>query len=220
MTLKVTVKMVFFALAALGICQAARAEYYNEPRELDIMGSYTQSASGMVFPEAVAGFMRNGIVRYNSEGSDEEVDYLLDMPGKEVGISLYVYPVPANLGEELAKALPRDDLYPALLMFSEQLFTDEEQGIYQVHPGADVLEEKRVSHDQPGISYPGYMAAFRYREEFFGKTQRVRSELHLFPLVGKSWMVKYRITYPEGLDAAAQVAGFMRALPWTIHEAK
>jgi hypothetical protein len=220
MPIKTVARTALFALAVLGLCDAARADYYSQPQELDITGNYTQNASGMEFPETVAGFMRNGIVRYNSEGSDEEVDYLLDMPGKEIGISVYVYPVPANLGEELAKALPRSDLYPALLMFSEQLFADEEQGILQVHPGGDLLDEKQTSHNQPGISYPGYVAAFRYREEFFGRTQRVRSELYLFPMVGKNWMVKYRITYPDGLDASTQVDAFMRALAWTIHEAK
>ena len=61
-------------MVALGVATAARANYYDSPRELDVMGSYTQAASGMVFPESVAGFTRSGIVRYNSEGTDESAD--------------------------------------------------------------------------------------------------------------------------------------------------
>src|ERR1700686_342508 len=85
----------------LGAAAAARADYYDSPRELDVTGPYTQAASGMVFPESVAGFERTGIVRYNSEGTDESADYVLDVAGKEIGISAYVYPVPAGLASEL-----------------------------------------------------------------------------------------------------------------------
>ena len=122
-------------MIALGVATAARANYYDSPRELDVMGSYTQAASGMVFPESVAGFTRSGIVRYNSEGTDESADYLLDVAGKEIGISVYVYPVPADLGSELAKVLPQADLIGALSMLVEQLFADEEQGVVEVHSG-------------------------------------------------------------------------------------
>src|SRR5258706_6175334 len=199
-----------------GTAAAARANYYDSPRELDVMGSYTQAASGMVFPESVAGFERTGIVRYNSEGTDESADYLLDVAGKEIGISVYVYPVPADLGTELAKVLPQTDLIGALSMLVEQLFADEEQGVVQVHSGADLLDESDISFSQHGVDYPGNVATFRYNEEFFGRVAKVRSELHLYPMVAREWMVKYRVTYPDGLDSQSQMKAFMHSLSWTI----
>jgi hypothetical protein len=203
-----------------GAATAARANYYDSPRELDVTGSYTQAASGMVFPESVAGFERTGIVRYNSESTDESADYLLDVAGKEIGISVYVYPVPADLGSELAKVLPQADLIGALSMLVEQLFADEEQGIVEVHSGADLLDESDTSFSQRGVDYPGNVATFRYNEEFFGRVARVRSQLYLYPMVGRQWMVKYRVTYPDGVDSESQVNAFMAALPWTIRGLK
>jgi hypothetical protein len=203
-------------MIAAGAATAARANYYDSPRELDVTGSYTQAASGMVFPESVAGFERTGIVRYNSEGTDESADYLLDVAGKEIGISVYVYPVPADLGTELAKVLPQTDLIGALSMLVEQLFADEEQGVVQVHSGADLLDESDTSFSQRCVEYPGNVATFRYNEEFFGRVAKVRSQLYLYPMVARQWMVKYRVTYPDGLDSESQVNAFMRALPWTI----
>ena len=213
-------RIVLCLVIASGAGTAARANYYDSPRELDVTGPYTQAASGMVFPESVAGFERTGIVRYNSEGTDESADYLLDVAGKEIGISVYVYPVPADLGSELAKVLPQGDLIGALSMLVEQLFADEEQGVVQVHAGADLLDEGDISFSQHGVEYPGNVATFRYNEEFFGRVAKVRSQLYLYPMVARQWMVKYRVTYPDGLDSEPQVNAFMRALPWTIEGLK
>lgn len=207
-------------MIAAGAATVAHANYYDSPRELDVMGPYTQAASGMVFPQTVAGFERTGIVRYNSEGTDESADYLLDVSGQEIGISVYVYPVPADLGTELAKVLPQADLIGALSMLVEQLFADEEQGIVEVHSGAQLLDEGDISFSQHGVEYPGNAATFRYNEEFFGRVAKVRSQLYLYPMVAKEWMVKYRVTYPDGLDSQAQVDAFMHALPWTIRGLK
>ena len=213
-------RIALYGMIALGAGTAARANYYDSPRELDVMGSYTQAASGMVFPESVAGFTRNGIVRYNSEGTDESADYLLDVAGKEIGISVYVYPVPADLGTELAKVLPQSDLIGALTMLEEQLFADEEQGIVEVHSGADLLDESDTLFSQRGVNYPGNVATFRYSEEFFGRVVKVRSQLYLYPMVARQWIVKYRVTYPDGVDGESQVNAFMQALPWTIRGLK
>ena len=224
MRLAIGARMAFMLITRIALClviaagaaTAARANYYDSPRELDVTGSYTQAASGMVFPESVAGFERTGIVRYNSEGTDESADYLLDVAGKEIGISVYVYPVPADLGTELAKVLPEADLIGALSMLVEQLFADEEQGIVEVHSGVDLLDESDTSFSQHGVNYPGNVATFRYNEEFFGRVVKVRSQLYLYPMVAKEWMVKYRVTYPDGVDSESQVNAFMAALPWTI----
>ena len=82
--------------------------------------------------------------------------------------------------------------------------------------GADLLDEGDISFSQHGVEYPGNVATFRYNEEFFGRAAKVRSQLYLYPMVAKQWMVKYRVTYPDGLDGEAQVNAFMHALPWTI----
>ena len=124
--------------------------------------------------------------------------------------------MPADLGSELAKVLPQADLIGALSMLVEQLFANEEQGIVEVHSGADLLDESDISFSQRGVVYPGNVATFRYNEEFFGRVAKVRSQLYLYPMVARQWMVKYRVTYPDGVDSESQVNAFMAALPWTI----
>jgi len=212
-------------VAALGLCGllvlgsfAAQAAYYDDPKDIDVTGPYTQEATGMVFPESVGSFKRDDVISYNSERTDESATYIQQKDGKEsVAITIYVYPVPLDIGSALAQSLPQADLPGALYMLTEQLFADEEQAITQVHPGSEILDEGITSHDERGFSYPGTMASFRYREDFFGDVQRVRSQLYLFSMVGGKWMVKYRVTYPETVsDGAAQATTFMRSLPWTI----
>jgi hypothetical protein len=220
MPIELASRALVCGLLLLGFPGAARANYYDSPRELEVTGPYTQGPSGMVFPDSVAGFQRTAIVSYNSERTDESVDYLLGTPGKKIVVSVYVYPAPADIGAELAKALPKDDLIGALYMLSEQLFADEEQAIVELHSGAQVLDEGETSLDQRGTPYPGYAASFRYREDFFGEVLPVRSQLYLFPMVGGKWMVKYRITYPATIDGGAETEAFIHRLPWTIRGMK
>ena len=199
----------------------ARANYYDDPREVEVSGPYTQAATGMIFPEAVGEFQRTDVISYNSERTDESADYLLENDGKPaIAITVYVYPVPADLGSALAQSLPKEDLVGAWYMLGEQLFNEEEQGIVELHPGSRLIDGGETAFEQHGVSYPGAVSTFSYNEDFFGHVQKVRSQLHLFPMVGGKWMVKYRITYAEGFDGVAPANAFIRALPWTIRGLK
>jgi len=217
---------VTLRVAAIGLCGllvlgsfgVGQAAYYDDPKDVDVTGPYTQAASGMVFPEAVGDFKRDDVISYNSERTDESATYILEKDGKEsVAITVYVYPVPLDIGSALVQSLPQADVAGALYMLTEQLFADEEQAITEVHQGSEILDEGITSHDERGFSFPGTMGSFRFREDFFGTVERVRSQLYLFSMVGGKWMVKYRVTYPETTsDGAAQANAFMHALPWTI----
>jgi hypothetical protein len=204
-------------MLALGAIAPAQADYYDMPRDVQVTGPYTQTASGMVFPESVREFKRTDVVSYNSERTDESVSYLLDSGGKKIAVTLYVYPIPVSLGSTLAQMFQPQDLIGIWFMMGEQLFAGEKRTIAELHPGAELLNEDGTSFDQHGISYPGNVATFRYDEDFFGSVEHVRSRLYLFSMVGGDWMVKYRVTYPESVsDGAAQTDAFIHALPWTI----
>jgi len=71
------------------------------------------------------------IVRYNSEGPTKARTIFSTLREWKSASAIYVYPVPADLGSELAKVLPQADLIGALSMLVEQLFADEEQGIVE-----------------------------------------------------------------------------------------
>ena len=203
-----------------GAPKLAQANYFDDPREVEVSGPYTQAATGMIFPESVGDFKRTDVISYNSERTDESAGYLLEKDAKQIAITVYVYPVPADLGTALTQNLPKDDLVGAWYMLGEELFNEEEQGIVELHPGSQLLDGGETAFEQHGVTYPGAVSTFRYDEEFFGRVQKVRSQLQLFPMVGGKWMVKYRVTYPEGFDGAGAANAFIHALPWTIRGLK
>jgi hypothetical protein len=203
------------ALLCLAFVPAVQAEEYDPPKDLDVTGPYTQAATGMVFPERVLDFGRTSVTRYNSEGTEESADYVLDEPGAQAMVSVYVYAAPADIAQALAGALPTDELTGVLYMIAEQLFGDEEQAIADLHPGSELRDEGDTSIEKQGKEWPGNYALFRYDEDAFGKVQRVDSKLYLFPMVAGKWMVKFRITAPAG-NGEAEGERFVRALPWTI----
>ena len=95
------------ALLLATLCGSVHAEYYDTPKDIDVTGPYTQAASGMVFPDHVLDFERSAVTRYNSEGTEESADYLLDVPGRQAIVSVYVYPAPAEIAGALASTLDR-----------------------------------------------------------------------------------------------------------------
>ena len=208
-------RLVAAGLAFSLFLSTAHAADTNYPKDLDVTGPYTQAASGMVFPERVLDFQRTAITRYDPGGAEEGADYVLEQPGRQAMVSVYVYPAPTELAEALAANLSRDEVAGALYMIAEQLFADEEQAIVELNRGAEVRDEGDTALLQQGQNWPGSYAAFRYDEDAFGKVQRVDSKLYLFPMVGGKWMVKFRITAPAG-NGAAEGERFVRALPWTI----
>jgi hypothetical protein len=203
----------------LALTVRAGAAEYDVPKDLDVTGPYTQEATGMMFPEHVLDFERTGVTRYNSDGTEESADYILDEAGRQSMVSVYVYPAPADIAEALAGALPTDELAGVLYMLAEQLFADEEQAIADLHPGAELRDEGDTTIQKQGRDWPGDYALFRYNEDAFGKVQRVDSKLYLFPMVGGKWMVKFRISAPNG-NGEAEGERFVRALPWTIRGMK
>ena len=207
------------ALVFAGFCSIAYAAYYDVPKDLDVTGPYTQAASGMVFPERVLDFQRTAVTRYNSEGTEESADYVLDQPGRQAMVSVYVYPAPTEIAQALAGSLSRDELAGALYMIAEQIFADEEEAITQLHAGAEMTDEGDTSLLKQGMNWPGNYASYRYDEDAFGKVQRVDSKLYLFPMVAGKWLVKYRITAPAG-TGTEEAERFIRALPWTIRRDK
>src|ERR1017187_294249 len=207
-------------LFLFGAPKLAQANYFDDPREVEVSGPYTQAATGRIFPVSVDDFKRTDVISYNSERTDESAGYLLEKDAKQIAITVYVYPVPADLGTALTQNLPKDDLVGAWYMLGEELFNEEEQGIVELHPGSQLVDGGEAAFEQHGVTYPGAVSTFRYDEDFFGRVQKVRSQLQLFPMVGGKWMVKYRITYPEGFDGAGPANAFIHALPWTIRGLK
>ena len=61
-------------------------------------GPYVHVGSGFRFPKAVGEFTRVKITEYNAAATDVSVGYNQDLPGKQIAVTVYVYPAPNVLG--------------------------------------------------------------------------------------------------------------------------
>ena len=92
--------------------------------------------------------------------------------------------------------------------------------VVQRRPGVKVLNEESVAAPRQALSiFPsGFLARFNYSESFAGRVRPVESLLYIYCCVGDVWTVKYRITYPAGLDARAAVDHFIQNFQWTARK--
>ncbi len=168
---------------------------------LPIEGPWRHAASGMQFPTAVGPFQRVSVIQYDRDGLNVSGGYNLVGPPLQVVATLYVYP-PHGAGTREAAC--------------RQEFAGTEAEILRTYEAARLLEEHDEVLQQGAATHPGRQAVFSYRAPFGGETRALVSQLHLFCHAAGRWQVKYRISHPEGFDAAPLIADFMRRLVWTL----
>jgi hypothetical protein len=179
------------ALACLGGAAAAQTDV-TDP------GPFRHVGTGTVFPEAVAGFQRVRIVRYEDpSGEDVGVSYRLTGPDGPVIVTEYVYPVAAQKGAA-RKAICRDEF-----------------------DGSGAAIKNAVKLGEPAArSRPGVPASLALRSEYDltvdigGKPTVLASELSLYCYVKGPWFVKYRITRPKTPAGSQAAERFMQVSPF------
>jgi hypothetical protein len=174
---------------------------------LESDGPYRNSPSGMVFPVKIRGFTRADIRRYDSVGLDVGVGYNLNNPFRPIAATIYVYP---------ARTKPGATVTGDSIELLNYEFEEIKKTVFLMHKGARFISEETVSLKQAGVNYPGRMATFDYEDAFAGMKQPVRSHLYVFCHPSRKWMVKYRFTHPQGVDASDDIKEFMENLLWTI----
>jgi hypothetical protein len=172
------------------------------PHILTAPGPYRHPASGMQFPTGVGEFTRVTVVRYDRDGLRVSAGYNLTASPPRIAATVFVYPPPAVPGtrEEACRGE----------------FAAGVAEIRRTYPGAVLVEERDVVHQQGDTAHPGRLARFTYETMFAGTKQTVGSQLLLFCHVGGKWQVKYRFTHPVGLAAEPEIAAFLQQLGWTI----
>jgi hypothetical protein len=178
-------------------------------------GAYTQTASGMIFPESVGDFTCVSVARYRPDGTDESAGYNRLEPGHEVAGTVYVFPSPpvTSFGS------PVNVIAEARGRLCESLFASVQGEIASAHPDAELIEKAQISLSRDGLPFPGYKASYRLTNaNFFGRRQISRSDAYVFCYAGGKWTVEYRFDYPDDYDGAPAIAALMRDLAWTIRE--
>jgi hypothetical protein len=176
-------------------------------------GPYTQTASGMIFPESVGDFTRVNVIRYRPDGTDESGGYNRLETAHEINATVDVFPSPPIT----SFASPANVIDQARSRLCENLFASVQAEITTAHPDAELVETAEVS--LPQSRSVGHKATYRLTNpNFFGRRQASRSEAHVFCYAGGKWTVEYRFDYPDDYDAAPAISNFMRDLAWTIRE--
>ena len=177
-------------------------------------GSYTQAATGMVFPEAVDQFRRVNIIRYKPDGTDESAGYNDATPLHEINMTVYVFPSPPITSIDSPQSII-DDTRQKLCQGQYERVQREVTG---AHPDAVLVEKTDASRTQDGVTYAGHFASFDLTNtKFFGRADVAsRSEAYLYCYVGGKWSVEYRVDHPRDFDASGLISGFINDLKWTI----
>ena len=179
------------------------------PGPIEVEGVYVNAASGMTFPATVGEFTRASLFRFDRSERDVSASYNLVTASSGMVATVYVYPTPVP---------PADDTSAdARAKACQGEFERRKQEIYAYQPTAALVAERDVSLPQGDRTYAGRLAIFEFEAPFRGQSQKLHSELYVFCRVAESWAFEYRFTAPKTFDYAGPIAGFMRALAWTVH---
>jgi hypothetical protein len=195
---------------ALVACSSA-PRHLVKPETIPADGPYTHTPSGMSFPVTVADFRRVTLLRYDSKSQDVSAYYYLPSPSGGIAATVYVDPAPPLVPVGSAADLPA-----ARAVSCESEVDRRKREIYNLHPSAQLLQERNVSLVQGGTPHRGKVAEFEYDDVFDGQRQAVHAEVYLFCYVGSRWALEYRFTTPKTFDADGRIAAFMKGLSWTV----
>jgi hypothetical protein len=169
------------------------------------------AAMNIASPATVGDFHLVDSPKGTMDVSGDGVRYVRQTPGREVAITVRMFPAPAATGTTPAN----DDAVRAQQCDGQ--FHGIGRRVTIAHPGAELAHESLETLPQLGTEFEGRKAVYRlFDQPWFGRRQDLRSEVHLFCFVRGAWMVEYRVDYPSGYDASAAVTAFMRDLKWTI----
>lgn len=192
------------ALAALPLVPAAAQQAITAP------GTIAHRPAETGFPETVGEFRRSGVTRYDAEGRDMGANYNLIRPGGRVVLTIYIYPAPSVV------AAPGSNATAAVAR--AQLCRREFAGVHQAitaQYGNGTLVEEGQAPAKAGVGPElSLRSVHRIRTRFDDRVQDLRSETDLYCYVGGEWLVKYRISTPQAVDAEGAVESFIRAGPW------
>ena len=198
-------------LCVVLVACSSTPQHLAKPETIPATGAYTHAASGMSFPTAVGDFRRISLLRYDSAARDVSADYFMPDPSGGIAATVFVDPAPP-----LVPVGSPADLPAARAISCESEVDRRKREILNLHPSAQLLQERSVSLVQGGAPHRGKAAEFEYDGTFGGQRQAVHAEVYLFCYVGKGWALEYRFTTPKTYDAGGRIAAFMKSLSWTV----
>lgn len=154
-------------------------------------------ASGIRFPESLAGFERGEVKAYDGDGEDQSFAYNRVTLLEQIVLTLYVYPAPS-----LVSIGSPDDVVESALRHQIDLQFESAVGSFlEKNSEATLLVDQSRELPFCGLQLPGRGALYRTPNSavFPGVTAISRFELYR----NGEWWIKLRATYPEAIAERA-----------------
>lgn len=185
--------------------------FMAQPQDVEAAGPYRHEASGMVFPEQVAGFNRTRIAHFAADGSDAAVAYDLVTPKGDVAATVYLHRAPALFTVGLApESVAAEQARSCAGELARR--TDE---MLRTHLDPSPPRRREVSVVSGGRTRTGMAVASSYAAGLPDGAGRVKTELAVFCRAGSGWTLEFRYSFADGFRAEDRDAAFMGALDWS-----
>ena len=181
------------AIVLAGLClawpAAAQVQVENPP------DPWIHTATETRFPATVGEFQRRQVFEYSPDGRDAGVNYFLRQGDDWANVSLFVYPVIADLDCRGTYEDAKGDVtsYAGARLMGESLVV--------APAGRGDPTAFHASYLMPG----GAMRA---------DLPELRSDVYLYCPPGNVWLVKYRATSTIGADFAADIERLLHSIAW------
>jgi len=184
----------------------------HQPKLLNVEGTFVHP-SGMIFPPAVGRAKRTLLVQYDADGKDISAGYDQFMFSDKLSATVYVYPEKPHTPFPTDGSMPRE---VASFIMCAQEFGLSRNEVLQTIPGTKLIEEEDVFLPLGDLAHRGSKAIFEMTLKLPGAApQELESHLYVF-CVGSPWHLKYRFSYPKGVDATSEIDQFLSTLEIAI----
>ncbi|MGK9167119.1 hypothetical protein KXR53_12520 [Inquilinus limosus] len=195
------------ATSFLAACQTAgpstpatqpEGQIHSEP--LQVEGAYTHRYSSLQFPPAIADFTRTEMRKYDAGATNVSATYRRSGPAGAALGTIYIYPAPwvlasgqyPDLTDRQLGGLCRNELEAA------------KAAVVALHPDAKIVKEGGDVLKNPNGGRVGLgRVVYKMTDTFDGRVQPLQSQLYVMCFGWSQWILKFRLTAPEGVDLDA-----------------
>jgi hypothetical protein len=176
------------------------------PRYLSQTGDYAHAGSGMVLPAMVGAMRRVALTSHDAR--DLDIGAASEFPQGGPRVLVDIAPVWSQSQHRLR-------LSDVAKQCNDLLTIKKFESALLLLNGMPVNDAPETSARFPDAAL-GHAIVYDGAADMVPPApldMPVRQEIHLLCGVGKIWIVDYRFTYPQGVDASAFVSAFMDAVP-------
>ncbi|KGM31356.1 hypothetical protein P409_27665 [Inquilinus limosus MP06] len=202
---------VLLGMLPLAACQTSNsttpvrqiaAAAKSEP--IAVEGDYVHRYAFFRFPTTIADFKRVELVKYDADASDVSATYSRSGPAGAALATIYVYPAPwvritaggqyqyPDLTDRQLGGLCRNEIEAV------------KAAVAALHPSATIVREGGdVLKGAGGARIALGRVEYRMTGSFEGRIQPLQSQLYVMCFGYSQWILKFRLTAPEGVDLDA-----------------